>query len=156
MEKLNHWISLTANLAVLAGIVVLVYEIRQNTIATEAQVTWEHNTATRELYYPIIVDPILSPITLELRAMSESQIEELVESNDSRWIRYELFFQLTMNFWEARYYTQTSDVERQRLEAIILRNSTIGESSRYAVKNASLERFRPEFAEFIDIIQRTL
>ena len=156
MENFNRWVTIIANIGVLAGIVVLIIEIRQNTIATEAQVTWEHSNAARELYYPMIVDPVLSPIVLELRNLSTDQIEELVESGDPKWIRYQLYSQLQMNMWEARYYTQTSDVERQRLETLIMRNLTTGEHSIYAAKNEFLDRFRPEFANFMATIQQSL
>ena len=36
MEKLNKWLTLLANIGVVVGIVVLVVEVRQNTLATRA------------------------------------------------------------------------------------------------------------------------
>ena len=37
MDKLNQWLTLSANVAVLLGIVFVAYELRQNTEATQAQ-----------------------------------------------------------------------------------------------------------------------
>ena len=37
LEKMNHWLTLLANIGVLVGMVFLVIEVRQNTIATEQE-----------------------------------------------------------------------------------------------------------------------
>jgi hypothetical protein len=152
-SKLNEWLGLSANIGVLLGILILVVEISQNTRATEAQVTWEHNNSVRELYYPIIMDPILSPIATKLRASTESEVAEVASENSPEYAQYSLWYAIQMNMWEARYYTQVSDVERERLRSLIITLSTANEIDKYLAVNNTVTRFRPEFTASFKSIQ---
>lgn len=156
ISKINESLSLIANVGVLIGIIILVIEINQNTRATEAQVTWEHNNAVRELYYPAVMDPVFRPIMLKLRGLSEDQLGELVQNNDPEFRSYSLWFSIQMNMWEARFYTQTTDLERQRLRNVVLTQSSFAELEIFVALNMTLNRFRPEFRSFYEGIQQEL
>ena len=48
-EKVNQWLALLANFGVLAGLLLLIYEIRQNTELTRAQIAMERSTSQVEM-----------------------------------------------------------------------------------------------------------
>jgi len=50
LERLNRWLSLAANLGLLAGLILVAYEINQNSQLARAQLVNEGNLATNELW----------------------------------------------------------------------------------------------------------
>jgi hypothetical protein len=63
-DRLNRWLTLGANLAVLAGLVALVIEIRTNTAAIQAASVQESVNSSREYLLNIALDEDLSRIRL--------------------------------------------------------------------------------------------
>ncbi|MEO0367844.1 MAG: hypothetical protein AAF197_03555 [Pseudomonadota bacterium] len=59
MDKINQWLTLAANIAVLVGIGFLAYEIRQNTQATHAQTREAVLNATQAELQAVRDDPSL-------------------------------------------------------------------------------------------------
>ena len=55
-DRLNRWIALGANLAVLVGVVALVVEIRTNTAAISAASVQESVNSSREYLLNIALD----------------------------------------------------------------------------------------------------
>ena len=53
-DRLNQWLSLAANFGVIAGILLLAYEIRQNSEVLEAQARATRSEERREAYAPFI------------------------------------------------------------------------------------------------------
>ncbi len=62
LDKLNGWLMLAANLGVLAGIIFLSMEIRQNTLAMRATAIQTAAALSREQMYILMQDPEVSRI----------------------------------------------------------------------------------------------
>lgn len=56
-EKMNHVVSMVANLGVIAGIIFLAIEVRQNTSTLEAQMRFNHSERATEMTEEIIRSP---------------------------------------------------------------------------------------------------
>ena len=63
-DRFNRWIAIGANLAVLAGLVALIVELRTNTAAIRAAAVQESVSASREYLTNIALDEELSRIRL--------------------------------------------------------------------------------------------
>ena len=72
MEKLNQWLTLLANLGVLAGIGFLAYEIRQNTEAIHAQTSEAVLAATYTELQAVRDDPQLIQSIITQEKLSEA------------------------------------------------------------------------------------
>jgi len=155
-EKLKDISTVVANVGVLLGIIVVIVEINQNTRATEAQVAWEHNNAVRELYFPVALDPYFSNLSAELRSLNTSEASELAAANDPKYAQYLLWFAIQMNMWEARFYTQPAEIDRQRLTEVILQLISDNEFDKHAASTVRLARFRPEFREYFESILQSI
>lgn len=64
-EWLNRWLTLGANVGVIAGIVFLAYEIRQNSEALNAQSRYSHAMVRAEKLAALSSDPVMPQILLK-------------------------------------------------------------------------------------------
>ena len=76
-KKLNAWLTLVANFGVIAGLIFLGYEIRQNTTQLRAEALYSINEAISTLNGGIYNDPVLADIKVRGEAdfSSLNQIE---------------------------------------------------------------------------------
>ena len=58
-DRLNRWMTLAANFAVLVGILLLLVELRQNTESTQLQAAQSYVALSHELDFRIVDDPSL-------------------------------------------------------------------------------------------------
>jgi hypothetical protein len=65
-DRVNRWLTLVANLGVLIGLFLLVFEIRQNTELTRAQIAMERTNSTREIFSDWANGGELVPIEVKL------------------------------------------------------------------------------------------
>ena len=65
LDRLNQWLILLANLGVVAGIIFLSIEIRQNTVAITGTAIQSASALSREQMFVIMQDPELSRIVVE-------------------------------------------------------------------------------------------
>jgi len=70
-NKLSGWLSLAGNLAVLAGLILLVVEIRQNSDLMRAQISMERSTASREIAVDVANGGEFLPVDVKLRTQVE-------------------------------------------------------------------------------------
>ena len=63
-DRLNRWMTLGANFAVLAGIFLLLVELRQNTESTELQAAQSYVALSHELDFRIVDEPSLVDLFL--------------------------------------------------------------------------------------------
>ena len=75
-DRLNRWLTLAANLAVLAGLVALLVEIRTNTAAIKAAAVQESVNSAREYLLNIALDEDLSRIR-QIGGMNFEELSEL-------------------------------------------------------------------------------
>jgi len=92
-DRLNRWLALGANVAVLAGLVALVLEIRTNTAAIHATSVQEITSGTREALLTVASNKELSRIVrigqVDRSALDEDEAHRFSLFSRQRW----LFFQ---------------------------------------------------------------
>ncbi|MBL4571653.1 MAG: hypothetical protein JKY86_01070 [Gammaproteobacteria bacterium] len=66
-DKLNHWLTLGANVGVLAGIIFLVYELQQNTLATQLDVASNFQNSFTEIEMLIAGEPEFAELLVKGR-----------------------------------------------------------------------------------------
>jgi hypothetical protein len=66
-NKLNGWLTLAGNMAILAGLILLVVEIRQNSDLMRAQISMERSTVSRQTRVEIANGGDFIPIVVKLR-----------------------------------------------------------------------------------------
>jgi hypothetical protein len=86
LEKINPWLTLLANVGVIAGIVFLAFEIRQNTTSLKASAIQASTEVARENIMALVEDPSL----IELRNKPPG---ELTETEEQR------LYWLSRSFW---------------------------------------------------------
>jgi len=149
VERLNQWIALLANVGVLIGVFVVAYELRQNTIAMEANTRQEF--AAQDLEY---LSTVLDPSVLSVALTKSQRGDQLTDLELSQLIqRQHMNFRVFENaFYQFRKGTLEAH-EWSRYEQII-RILLCGDNTQKA--KSMWEQFRPgfvpEFAEVVDQI----
>ncbi len=67
-NKLNGWLSLAGNLAILIGLMLVVFEIRQNSDLMRAQISMERSTASRQFLVEVANGGDFLPVVVKLRS----------------------------------------------------------------------------------------
>ena len=67
-DKFNRWLTLTANLGILIGLVLLIVEIRQNTDLVRAQIAMDRTTSSIETLINVANSGAIAPINAGLHA----------------------------------------------------------------------------------------
>lgn len=147
LEKLNHWLTLCANLAVLIGIFVLVVEIDQNTRAIEYETYWSRVATSAELTAPLTNSEELAAAFFDY---SETAGADLVNRSfsDPNAYRVTLILGNMALQNEARFVTQSSSLAEQK-------TFLLNFLSRPGVRDffrGRLATFNPEFAAFVQEI----
>ena len=95
-ESTNRWLTLLANVGVLVGIAVLVYEIRQNTLATELDVAASYENTFAEIELFIAGDPEFAELlTKGINGDDISQVDQL---------RLTAFYRRVLRTWQFIHY----------------------------------------------------
>jgi hypothetical protein len=66
-DKLNRWLALAANFGVLIGLILLVYEVRQNSDLMRAQISMERTNTNMQILADFANGGELIPIDVKLR-----------------------------------------------------------------------------------------
>lgn len=143
VDKMNQWLTLVANLGVIAGLVFLGYEVRQNTNIAMASAYRENVQDIAEWRELLITDPELSRL---FRIYSEQGIEAL-DDGGRRRIGALVFNVMGIyeNAYFARRYGIVGDEEWLRFQS--------GACTHYqtAVENKLSLRFTtPGFRRYLD------
>jgi len=89
MDKLNQWLGLVANIGVLIGVFVVVYELRQNTSVSAAQAAFEVNALVDASYRARAQDPRLARL-VEDGHNSPDALEDLERLQFYAWLRADI------------------------------------------------------------------
>ncbi|PCJ19461.1 MAG: hypothetical protein COA96_16205 [SAR86 cluster bacterium] len=100
-EKLNNWLTLGANIGVLAGIVFLVYELQQNTLATQLDVASNFQNSFTEIEMLIAGDPEFSELLIKGR---ESQ-----DISPADQLRLSVFYSNVLRQWQFVHFQYLSN-----------------------------------------------
>jgi len=83
-DKLNKWLTLTANIGVVVGLVLLLIELRQNTEMMRAQITHSRSETAQSENQAVFNSDHIPAVISKVRAGAELSAEEM--------IRYEFYF----------------------------------------------------------------
>ena len=119
-DRLNRWLTLLANLGVIAGIVVLVIEIQQANRIAIASKEIEVSNSFASINESIYSDPILAELLVKLTAHNptltpaeEEQISSFVSRMHNSW------YALDLAFVNGLVTTQSHNVIEDNVRAIL-------------------------------------
>ena len=120
MEKLNHWISLAANLGVLIGIIFLTLQINQSNRLGTNSAEADLRTMLFETNARISETPALAEVLSKFRAGSDN----LTPSEKEQAISYAIQIMITWNFatesYEANLLSETTYNNQKTLPEAVL------------------------------------
>ena len=145
LEKLNQWLTLAANVGVLIGIFVLVYEIQQNTEAIQSEVRTALFMGAQEELWKNMEYP---DVTLNF-----SQTDH--ELSDDEKIRFDAWMTAAMRAREFAWLEYTSgniDEEHWQAEEVVISLILGGSRSRYWWDNLGSKAFHVNFVDRVNVI----
>jgi hypothetical protein len=93
-EAIGAFAELLAAIGVIVSLVYLASQIRhsreqmrQNTRAVEAQVSWAHWDSIYKVYHARVQDPDLITLLQKIRSWDREQVDTLREQADDEWLR---------------------------------------------------------------------
>ena len=98
-EKLNSWLTLGANVGVLVGLILLVYEIRQNSDLMRAEMMQSRGDAGSQLLQWYMDSPYIPAIIAKLNNNQKLSDEES--------IRYSYYFRSAFRNMDSNYWQYT-------------------------------------------------
>ena len=144
MSVLNHWLSLTANLGVIAGIVFLGIEIQQNTSVTRSIAAQEISNTSVEFFMRVAESPDLARVVMVAEkdpgALSELEIVQYAYVTGAIFLLVEGAYKQ----FQLGFLTETSWKPYEKLIKNILSNPV----SRIWWVNGSTV-FSPEFETMV-------
>ena len=137
-EKLNHWLSLAANVGVIAGILFLVLELRQTNELMDAEARFNRLSVATENTDKILENPELSELILKDRGNQELTALEQYRLN--------LFAgrMLQTREWAFR------ELPRSELPSARWRSATEGFPTLRKVYESNRGSYNPEFEGWFD------
>ena len=96
-DKLNRWLTLTANVGVLVGLVVLIFEVQQNRHLVRAELGSGATTIMRELQQELANNPEISAIVAKASLGQEPL-------TDSELIRLDAHYEASIQFLHRERY----------------------------------------------------
>ncbi len=129
MDKVNKWLTLLANLGVLAGIIFLAVELQQNTNASRTDAYLQLNQETLEVRSWLVADDELRRNYEEYLRGNSSQLDQ-DEISELSWIIRSFY-----SIYDSAYYFNSlgiiADSEWDRFaDAVCRQNRLISEDSR--------------------------
>lgn len=140
LDNTNNWLTLTANVGVLLGIVFLVYELRQNTVATELEVASNFQNSFSDIEMLIASDPEFSEILMKGRIGTELTEQEQ--------FRLSVFYGNVLRHWQYVHFQFLSkaldeDIWRgQRIYFTMVLNADVGLLKHW---RSSQDHYSPSF-----------
>ena len=146
-DKLNKWLTLTANIGVVIGLILLLIELRQNTEMMRAQITHSRSETAQSENQAVFNSDHMPAVISKVRSEAELTDVEL--------IRYEFYFRAVNRnqdnvLWQHRegfLGENVPDSVRAVVIAVIASNST-GRQIWERTKSA----YSPEYVEFADSV----
>jgi hypothetical protein len=102
LDSVNRWLTLVANIGVLAGIIFLGYELQQNTVATRVEAASNFNSSFSEIELFIAGNPEFAELLTKGR--------EGIEINGSDQLRLWVFYNQVLRQWQFTHYQYVSEV----------------------------------------------
>ena len=139
-DRLNRWLTLIANLAVVAGILFLAVELRQNNVLLQAEAR-SNRTANVQQFNEMMVDPSIASLVI---AAADPNSMSAVDS-----LRYSRFMRWMFISWEAEYLDYQSGLS-DWINIEGYKNSFRWVPGLRDEWDQVRDRRNPEFADFLD------
>ena len=99
-DRLNRWLALGANVGVLIGLILLVYEVRQNSELMQAQISMERTNTNMQILADFANGGDLIPIDVKLREQAEGfpgtlGWSEILTAEEKRRYEFWMYVRLT-------------------------------------------------------------
>ncbi len=85
LDKLNGWLSLLSHFGVVAGLIFLGYEIRQNTIQLRAEASYSMNEALSMVNAGVYNDPVFA----DIKVRGEADFSVLNQTERAQFIAFQ-------------------------------------------------------------------
>ena len=140
-ERLNHWMSVLANIAVLGGVIFLALEIQQNTNAIRATAIQESVNVARQQILLFVTDP-------DVNRLNTADFDQLNEEDRQRvfWLRRSFWLGMD-SLYRQRELGVFPEVEWAMWTKIICSNYARTEPEIWSANAASLP------ADFVEIVE---
>ena len=101
LDSTNRWLTLVANIGVLAGIIFLAYELQQNTVATQLEAASNFNASFSEIELFIAGNPEFAELLTRGREGEEiTGVDQL---------RLTVFYNQILRQWQFTHFQYLSD-----------------------------------------------
>ena len=101
LDSTNRWLTLAANIGVLAGIIFLAYELQQNTVATQLEAASNFNASFSEIELFIAGNPEFAELLARGREGEEfTGVDQL---------RLTVFYNQILRQWQFTHFQYLSD-----------------------------------------------
>ncbi len=145
LDSVNRWLTLVANVGVLAGIIFLAYELQQNTVATRVEAASNFNSSFSEIELFIAGNPEFAELLTQGR-----EGQEIDGPNELRlWV----FYNQVLRQWQFTHYQYLSDVfdednwQAQRAFMLAVLSGDIGLVDHWRQHKS---QYNPDFNTVID------
>ena len=101
LDSTNRWLTLVANIGVLAGLIFLAYELQQNTVATRLEAASNFNTSFSEIELFIAGSPEFAEL------LTRGRIGEEITGADQ--LRLMVFYNQVLRQWQFTHFQYRSD-----------------------------------------------
>jgi hypothetical protein len=142
MDRLNGWVTLLTNLAVLAGLVVLIYEVNQNTQALQNETDVAVYSLASDANRLVIEHPRLKELLLEARTIGWNEFSD----TDKVTVGYFWGGELNRLELQFRLITRNND----DLDNIVFQEQFLGLRSFQDFWISIRPRYEPRFVAFVD------
>lgn len=144
MDSANRWLTLAANVAVLAGIVFLAFELQQNTVATRLEVASHFQDSFSEIEMMIAGDPEFAELLTRGRTGGDLSTTEQ--------FRISVFYTNVLRQWQFvhfQYLTDALDEEIWRGQRAYFQEVVRGDAGLFDHWNANKTQYSPRFNELV-------
>jgi hypothetical protein len=145
LDLTNRWLTLFANIGVLAGIIFLVFELRQNTVATELEASSSFQNSFSEIELFIAGNPEFAELLMKGRKGEEI--------SDADGLRLWVFYGNILRQWQSSHFMYLSDALDQDIwQANQVRLAQIIKDDRGLFEHWQTNKlqFSPAFNEMVD------
>ena len=147
LDTTNRWLTLVANIGVLAGIIFLGYELQQNTVATRVEAASNFNSSFSDIELFIAGNPEFAELLTKGR--------EGTKLNGSDQLRLWVFYNQVLRQWQFTHYQYVSDVfdeenwQAQRAFMLAVMSSDIGLLDHW---RQTRSQYNPDFNTVIELL----
>ena len=150
LDLVNRWLTLAANVGVMAGIIFLAFELQQNTVATQLEAASNFQDSFSELDLFIVGNPEFADL---LRKGREGE-----ETSPTDELRLWVFYGNVLRQWQFTFFQYRADAldekiwEGNRVQLMQIINDDRGLLEHWAINES---QFDPAFNEMVESMLMT-